>query len=302
MKRKKKKTVFERLKDWDEGSFDLTDRIEYDPPIPEPEKPERPENVIPQEDLQPRVLKGLRRVYPWFAGVLGLMLSAFLLLGVLELPPFGAADNPPHNEVMDRYISQGLNETGAVNTVAGVILDYRAFDTLGESYVLFTAACAVLILLLSAGKADEEPAPIRNIMEKDPILKHTARILVPIVLLFGIYVVLNGHLGPGGGFAGGAILGGALILHAIAFGFDSVGRLISARRYRICITAALGFYSVAKCYSFYCGANHLETVFTTGTPGAILSAGLILPLNIAVGLVVALTMYGFYSVFQRGRI
>ena len=40
MKQKKKKTVFERLKVWDEGSFDLTDRIEYDPPIPEPEMPE----------------------------------------------------------------------------------------------------------------------------------------------------------------------------------------------------------------------------------------------------------------------
>lgn len=302
MKRKKKKTVFERLRDWDEGSFDLTDRIEYYQPIPDPEEPERPENVLPQDDLRPRVLRGLRRVYPWLAGVLGLMLSAFLLLGVLELPPFGAADNPPHNEVMDRYVGQGLEETGAVNTVAGVILDYRAFDTLGESHVLFTAACAVLILLLSGGAGDEEPLKIRNIMEKDPILMHTARILAPIVLLFGIYVVLNGHLGPGGGFAGGAILGGALILCAIAFGFESVGRLISARRYRICITAGLCFYSVAKCYSFYCGANHLETVFTTGTPGAILSAGLILPLNIAVGLVVALTMYGFCSVFQRGRI
>lgn len=302
MKQKKKKTVFERLKVWDEGSFDLTDRIEYDPPIPEPEMPERPENVMPQEKVQERLIRSLRRVYPWLAGVLGLMLSAFLLLGVLELPPFGAAENPPHNEVMGRYVGQGLEETGAVNTVAGVILDYRAFDTLGESHVLFTAACAVLILLLSGGAGDEEPAAIRNIMEKDPILKQTARILVPVVLLFGVYVVLNGHLGPGGGFAGGAILGGALILLAIAFGFEPVERLISAKRYRICITSALCFYSVAKCYSFYCGANHLETIFTTGTPGAILSAGLILPLNVAVGLVVALTMYGFYSVFQRGRI
>ena len=302
MKSKKKTTVFERLKAWDEGSFDLADRIDYEPPIPEPEAPEAPENVALAEGLEARQLRDFRRLYPWLAGVLALALSAFLLLGVLDLPSFGAADNPTHNEVMDRYVGKGLEETGAVNTVAGVILDYRAFDTLGESHVLFTAACAVLILLMSGGAGEEEPPELRRIMEQDPIVKNTARILVPFVLLFGVYVVLNGHLGPGGGFAGGAILGGALILYGSAFGFAPIERIIHAKSYRTAIACALGFYSLAKCYSFYCGANHLETIFTTGTPGAILSAGLILPLNIAVGLVVALTMYGFYSVFQRGRI
>ena len=46
----------------------------------------------------------------------------------------------------------------------------------------------------------------------------------------------------------------------------------------------------------------MQTVFSPGTPGMIFSAGLILPLNLAVGIVVACTMYGFYSVFQRGRV
>ena len=78
--------------------------------------------------------------------------------------------------------------------------------------------------------------------------------------------------------------------------------MLNLRIYRIVVACALCFYSAAKCYSFYCGANHLETIFRTGTPGAIFSAGLILPLNIAVGIVVACTMYGFYSLFQRGRI
>ena len=63
-----------------------------------------------------------------------------LLTCVEELPPFGGADNPANNEVSARYIEKGVEETGAVNIVGGMILDYRAFDTLGESHVLFVAA------------------------------------------------------------------------------------------------------------------------------------------------------------------
>ena len=54
--------------------------------------------------------------------------------------------------------------------------------------------------------------------------------------------------------------------------------------------------------SFFCGANELESGISAGVPGRIFSAGLILPLNAAVGIVVACTMYGLYSVFRRGRI
>ena len=84
--------------------------------------------------------------------------------------------------------------------------------------------------------------------------------------------------------------------------FEKLEKLLNLRTFRIIVLCALCFYSGAKCYSFFCGANHLQTIFTTGVPGRIFSAGLILPLNVAVGIVVACTMYGFYSVFQRGRI
>ncbi len=302
MKKQTKPKLSERLRAWDAGSFDLTASIDPDPPVPTVEHDVRQEDLPPLVSLGERQTRGFRRLYPVLAAALSAVLVAFLLSAVLALPPYGAADNPPHNEVMERYVSRGLDETGAVNTVAGVILDYRAFDTLGESHVLYTAATAVMILLLAAGGGQAEPPSVRQIMEGDPILRGTARVLVPVILLFGVCVILNGHLGPGGGFAGGAILGGGLILYVIAFGFEPLERIVSGRVYRVGIASALCFYSAAKCYSFFCGANHLETIFRSGTPGAILSAGLILPLNVAVGLIVALTMYGFYSMFQRGRV
>ena len=78
--------------------------------------------------------------------------------------------------------------------------------------------------------------------------------------------------------------------------------ILTERRFQLVSFLALSFYSFAKGYVFFTGANHLENHIPKGTPGAILSAGLILPLDVAVGLVVACTMFGFYSLFRRGSI
>lgn len=230
-----------------------------------------------------------------------LLLIGFLLLTVAGLPQTGE-DYAPADDVSYRYIEQGVSETGAVNFVAGMILDYRAFDTLGESFVLFTALTCVTILLRLEKGEKEQPVLRYYDLSGDPILRTGAKILVPAVLGFGVYVMLNGHLSPGGGFSGGAITGAGLILLSVAFGFETLDRFFSEKLFSGVCGCALGFYCLSKAYSFFCGANGLESGIGTGVPGAILSAGLILPLNLAVGMVVAMTMLGIYCMFRRGRI
>jgi multicomponent Na+:H+ antiporter subunit B len=115
-------------------------------------------------------------------------------------------------------------------------------------------------------------------------------------------VLLNGQNSPGGGFSGGAIMGAAMIIFTSAFGFDRVDRFFTLKLQTYVTFVALSFYSFAKGYVFFTGANGLENHIPKGTPGAILSGGLILPLDVAVGLVVACTMFGFYSLFRRGQI
>jgi multicomponent Na+:H+ antiporter subunit B len=227
------------------------------------------------------------------------------LIAVSNLPSFGNKDNPVNNEVSQRYIENGLQETGAVNIVTGMILDYRAFDTLGESHVLFIATCTVLILLRRDGnkKNGETMNPENDRIyepKNDVILQTAARILVPMIVIFGIYVILCGHLGPGGGFSGGAVIGAGLILYLNAFGFKKTERFFTQKTYKRMSFGALACYCLAKSYSFYTGANHIESVIPLGTPGAILSSGLILILNICVGIVVAGTMYTFYVMFRKG--
>lgn len=253
-----------------------------------------------------KLLVFFHRIYVAAAVFFCICLAGILLYMVSWLPATGEADKAVNNEVPARYIERGLQETGAVNIVTGMILDYRAFDTFGESNVLFAATTTVLILLHSRKKKREdsqtEEAENDRMYEpkKDPILQAAAFVLVPMIILFGIYVILNGHLSPGGGFSGGAIIGAGLILYLNAFGFEKTEKLFTEKTYKTVSCAALTTYCLAKSYSFFTGANHLESHIPLGAPGAILSSGLILVLNICVGLVVACTMYTFYVMFRKG--
>ena len=161
-----------------------------------------------------------KKLLTWLYRLLAVVVCFSIIWVLLQtasyLPPFGNPDNPVNNEVSQRYIEKGMEETGAVNIVAGMILDYRAFDTLGESNVLFIAACSVLILLRVSGSKDGKPSTEQLEAEaddrmyepkNDAILQHAANFLVPLILMFGVYVILNGHISPGGGFSGGAIMG-----------------------------------------------------------------------------------------------
>ena len=252
-----------------------------------------------------RVYKTYSFLSKLIAVVCCLALVSILLVAVSYLPPVGAADNPASNEVVEKYVEDGLQDTGAVNIVTGMILDYRAFDTFGESNVLFIATCTVL-LLLKIDKKDHKDLMAEEESERyfepkdDSILQKITFLLFPVIVIFGIYVILNGHISPGGGFSGGAIIGAGLILYANAFGFKKLSRFFTEKTYRWISFCSLTFYCLAKSYSFFTGANHLESGISLGVPGAILSSGLILPLNICVGLVVACTMYAFYTLFRKG--
>lgn len=251
------------------------------------------------------------KAYRFMAFLFCMVLIVIMLIVVSYLPSTGNPSNPDNNEVSERYITKGLQETGAVNIVTGMILDYRAFDTFGESNVLFIATITVLILLRLDKKEKKEGDKGLTIEEaeaddrvyepkSDLILQKVAGVLVPCIIIFGIYVILNGHLSPGGGFSGGAIIGAGLILYLNAFGFAKTERFFTEKTYKWICFCALTFYCLAKSYSFFTGANHLESGIPLGTPGAILSSGLILPLNICVGLIVACTMYAFYALFRKG--
>ena len=320
MSREPERSLSARFRHWlDNGSSALDERMQADEDA-DMKTLEREEILISQPSEKepfssapevPAQAEGKAAVwiYRLLAGLLCGGIIAVLLLTARALPPFGEAADPVNNEVSRRYIEKGMEETGAVNIVAGMILDYRAFDTLGESNVLFIASCAVL-MLLRVSETKEKSDRVHQLEieaddrmyepKNDGILQHSARLLVPPTLMFGIYVMMNGHLSPGGGFSGGAVMGAGLILYLTAFGFRRTERFMTMRVFRTVTVCALSFYALSKAYSFFTGANGLHSFITPGTPGRLFSAGLIPYLNLAVGLVVCCVMYAFYAVFRKG--
>ncbi|MDO4749234.1 MAG: MnhB domain-containing protein [Eubacteriales bacterium] len=255
---------------------------------------EEPAAPARKKHRKPGTLRRAIRVYRVLAVLIVAALMCALIATVLYMPAFGDPDSPMINSVVDRYIDKGVEETGAVNLVAGMILDYRAFDTFGESTVLFAAAMSTVLLMRRSKRACGHVA-----RETDFILNRMGRIILPAVFVYGIYVVLNGHISPGGGFSGGTVLGCGFILGALLLGEERMNDILTPDRLTKLTVGCLLAYGAMKGYSFFTGANHVGWEIPKGTPGDIISAGFILPLNICVGIIVACTMYTFYTLFVQ---
>ena len=309
----------EKFLAWLDGDLDLLIDVadaaeEYDAPREAIKEMRRERRERIHESERGRAIRHAERRgfyigYTVIAVICCVLLIGVLLYAIANLPRYGQ-ENRETVEVVERYVEHGLQETGAVNIVAGMILDYRAFDTLGESHVLFTALICVMILLRLDDKnmrTDFEDYYTTSLdryheTSRDMIMQCVGMLLVPSIFVYGIYILLNGQNSPGGGFSGGAVLGAGLIIYASASGLTGVDRIYTLKVSKIITFVSLAFYSFAKGYVFFTGANGIESHIPKGTPGAILSGGLILPLDIAVGFVVACTMFGFYSLFRRGSI
>ncbi len=102
------------------------------------------------------------------------------------------------------------------NIVNVILVDFRAFDTLAEITVLATAAIGVRALLQLTADQREAPAPAGPVAS--PIFRTAARLLMPLLLVFSVFLLLRGHNEPGGGFVGGLVAASAFALYGIAFG------------------------------------------------------------------------------------
>jgi multicomponent Na+:H+ antiporter subunit B len=107
--------------------------------------------------------------------------------------------------VSERYVKDGPEELGGTNLVTSVIVTYRGLDTLGEVAVLFLATAGIGFLLQNTKKKFK-------VRKSSEILQSGTRILLPLIILFGVYIFLHGHLTPGGGFQGGVVIAGGFLL------------------------------------------------------------------------------------------
>jgi multicomponent Na+:H+ antiporter subunit B len=110
------------------------------------------------------------------------------------------------------YAERTAGDVGAANIVTAIVVTYRGLDTLGEVTVLFISA-AIVGLVLAQGRPTNVPRQTAPVSE---LLSTGSRALTPLILLLGVYVFVNGHLTPGGGFQGGAIIASGMLLLLLA--------------------------------------------------------------------------------------
>jgi multicomponent Na+:H+ antiporter subunit B len=188
-----------------------------------------------------------------------------------------------------RYMTNGSEETGSANLVTAVVVNYRGFDTLGEVTVLFLAATGVGALLTFM-KTDEDKKKKRG-LEPSLILNKGARLVLPLIVLFGVYVFLHGHLSPGGGFQGGVIIASGMLLFFIAEPSKGASHKVVSV---IESTAGLAFIGLGIVGLMTASKIFLANDFATdwGKIGLLVSAGLLPLIYIAIGFKVGAEMTG----------
>jgi len=198
----------------------------------------------------------------------------FLLFSLLVAGPFGV----PPMQVGEMIQQQGAEALGTANLVTAVVLGYRGLDTLGELAILFASATAVGLILVGQQREASKATVFLG-----EIFDHAVSILLPLLLLVGFYIILHGHLTPGGGFQGGVILAVALFLPALARSGGYRTPIAEAGIRWIEGGAGALFIGIGL-IALVGGGAFLMPLLGVGTVGTLVSAGTLPLLYLAVGL------------------
>ena len=159
------------------------------------------------------------------AALVCVVVGGLLFVGVSDLPVWGDPLSPVNQNVSSYYVENAYHDTKVPNLVTAVLADYRGFDTMFETCVVFIAMLGIFMLL----KKDRLPKETEDQTNDSLIVQVSARFMVPFIQLFGLYVIAHGHHSPGGGFQGGVILGASLILLAMGYNMEVVKKYLSIK-------------------------------------------------------------------------
>jgi multicomponent Na+:H+ antiporter subunit B len=227
-----------------------------------------------------------------------------LVYGTLDMPRFGDPEAPINLHVAPRYLQESPVEVGLPNVVTSVLASYRGYDTLGEVAVIFTAGAGVLMLLGTGRRRiprdDDDDNTDKNDSSENHnlILRVVAKILIPFILLFAIYVQFHGDFGPGGGFQAGVIFAAAFILYSLIFGLKISGSVVSLGVLRALSAMGVLLYAGVGVASIIMGGNFLDYNVLAHDPTAGQHLGIML-IELGVGTTVAAVMIMIFFMFAR---
>jgi multicomponent Na+:H+ antiporter subunit B len=210
-----------------------------------------------------------------------------LVAGYVGLPDFGH-----YSGVYGKALNLvAVPQRHATDVVTAVNFDYRAFDTMGEEFILFAAVLGLAVILRSMReereRASHEASDEHYFPESSSVLGAFGAALVGPALVLGMYIVTHGHLSPGGGFQGGVILAAAALIVFLAGEYFAMKLVAPHAMVEAAEAAGAAGYALVGVGGLVFASVFFKNFVGLGSPGHILSAGTMPISNIAVGVEVA---------------
>jgi multicomponent Na+:H+ antiporter subunit B len=225
-----------------------------------------------------------------------------VLYATFDKPTFGDINAPVHQHVAPWYLEKTPEYIDIPNVVTAVLGSYRGYDTLGEVFVVFTAGIGVLFLLSARrGRRKDEDQPLLPDgpaigLRENLIPRVVGRLLVPFILLFGLYVQFHGEYGPGGGFQAGALIAAAFILYALVEGESrTLAALPESALIGLTVAGAL-LYGAVGLAGIVLGSEFLNYSVLAADPVTGQQAGIIL-IEAGVGMTVTGVLLSIFHAF-----
>ncbi len=226
------------------------------------------------------------------------VLAAVMIWATFDKPRLGDPDAPVHQHVAPWYLEQTPELIGIPNVVTAVLGTFRAYDTLGEVFVVFAASIGVLFVL-SGGQGldrglmrDADSEGLRHHL----IPKVVGKLLVPFIVLFGLYVQFHGEYGPGGGFQAGAIIATGIILYALLEGESAALHALPRSALQGMIVGGAMLYGLVGVAGIALGGNFLDYSVLASDPVIAQQIGIIL-IEAGVGITVCGALLSIFHCF-----
>ncbi len=224
--------------------------------------------------------------------------TLIVLYATFDNPRFGDPESPVHTHVAPWYLEKTPEFIDIPNVVTAVLGSFRGYDTLGEVFVVFTAGIGVLFLL-GAGRIrgpHEKETKVDLGLRHHLIPRVVGRLLVPFILLFGLYVQFHGEYGPGGGFQAGAIIAAAIILNALLEGERHALGVLPQRVLLGMMAGGAALYTIIGVLGMLLGGNFLDYSVLSDNPVKGQQLGILL-IEAGVGITVTGTLLAIFHAF-----
>lgn len=196
--------------------------------------------------------------------IIGTLVTISLIILILpvasfieKLPSVGDASNNNNGIIPQFYIAHTKSLMQFPNVVTATLASFRGYDTAGETIVILTAAICVS-LITKYNRSSVKTISVNKNVFHNKIVTTTIQIMIPFMILLGLYIQLNGEYSPGGGFQSGVIIASALIACSLIFGSNIVEQVVNIRFLSILGSIGTLIYVITGLIPTFFGGRYLD--------------------------------------------